>query len=184
MKFLDYCDNSNIITEAYEMAEVKAVSEGWGYVFTGIASLIDGGLTHTLNFWMSAANLKKIMNNKQLRSYISKECNRLLKEEQRKDKSVTKNCPSGPIKALSRLWHGNDELPFFDSSRWMNFRSDIREDIVCDTIVDGFNITFFYDADHIDAAVVVFYSKDRDSFIGRRLAAPTNAEAAQMFRHE
>ena len=186
MKFMNYIENKDIVTEAFEEA-LAPVSEGWGYVLARWLGWGAGvGIINATNVhWVaSMANLNKLLKNEQLKKYIKDACNKLLKEEQKKDKSVTKDCPKGPIKSLQSWWHGNDELDFFDSSRWTTWRSDFREDIILPTDVDGFNLTFFFDADHIDAVVVVFYSKDRDKFIGRSLPGPDNKEVSKMFHKE
>ena len=66
----------------------------------------------------------------------------------------------------------------------MQQHDDWIDDAIFDLKVGQFTTTFWYDTDHIDAAVVIFYSQTRDACLGRRIPAPSNQELKLMFHEE
>ena len=182
MEFIKYIDKKNIITEAFaEVDNMEPTTEGWGKI---AASLIFGNLGNVIHWAFSMTNLQQLGKNKEFVNYIKTECNKILKEEQRKDKSVTKNCPNGPLKMFQRWWHGSDDVPFFSLGRWLNWRSDWVDDKLFLDDIEGFNITYFFDTDHVDAIVVVLWSADKEKFIGRRIPEPKKSDLAKIINKE
>lgn len=182
MEFIKYIDKKNIITEAFaEVDNMEPATEGWQKL---IVQWLFGNIGSAGHWAFSMSNLKELGKNKDFVNYVKTECNKILKEEQRKDKSITKNCPNGPLKMFQRWWHGSDTVPFFSVGRWTNWRSDWEDDLLFLDDIDGFNITYFYDTDHVDAIVVVLWSADREKFIGRRIPAPEKGELAKIIHKE
>ena len=173
----------------------EPVEEGWGITLMRSLMFLGGGpvglavgsrisLPYKLAGLISNSNLSKMLKHPKMQKYLLDECNKLLKEEQKKDKSVTGKVPSNPIAALKRWWHNNDEVGMFSKSNLMNFKDDWMDDMFFDLKVGEFTTTFWYDTDHIDAAIVLFYSKDTGTCFARRIPAPSNAELKSMFHEE
>lgn len=182
MKFINYTENRNIIAEAFsEVENMEPATEGWGKF---LAAFLGGATGNALHWAFSATNLNQLTKNKDFVNYVKKTCDDILAQERRKDKSVTKECPNGPLKMFERWWHGSDDVPYFSFGRWLNWRSDWLDDKTWLSNIGGYNITFFYDTDHVDAAVVVLWSENKQKFIGVRLPEPKKGELQRVFRKE
>ena len=184
----------NIIMEAFidgfGTPEKTPITEGWGTVLVKVL----GTLSTTANMGGAAvmATASKISNDflrqalkdKEIVKYIKGECDKILKEEKKKDKSVTKKMPSGVIASIKRWWHSDDGIKIISWTRIAHWRNRYEDDLLYNFDVDGYNITFFYDTDHIDAAVVVLYSEDTNAIFGRVIPAPSKADLSKSFHKE
>ena len=180
----------------YEFAKKNILCEGWGYLFfkyldpTALLPVgvpLHGSIGKAVFEVISSNKLNKIVNNPIMKKYLSNTCDEILQKLKKDtgDKSWTAKMPSGFINAFKRMWHGSDELGFFHGSRWTNFRSTFWEDQYYHVNTTGYNITFFYDSDHIDAAIVTFYSPEKDQIIGKRIPEPSKQELKDLgFREE
>lgn len=190
MKFTNYIENKEIVSEAFNEVNSEVATEGWALILARLATnFVKAGPSGIINpanvHWLiSATNLNKLTKNKDFTGYIKKECDRILAEEKKSDKSVTKDCPNGPLKMFERWWHGSDDVPFFSLGRWLNWRSVWLDDKIWLDSIGGYNITFFYDTDHVDAIVVVLWSEDKEKFIGRRIPEPKKGDLQKIIRKE
>lgn len=157
------------------------VEEGWG---TLLASMFMGPAGYATAVALSVMNIKQFSQNKDIRKYIDDECKKILKEEQRKDKSVTSDLPNDCITLLKRWWHNNDEVGFFSRTNWLHFKNTYVSDKFIDIKINNWTITYWGDTDHIDAAVVLLYSKEKDNIIGRRIPAPKSEKLSKLFHRE
>ena len=160
----------------------EPVEEGWGTALNRF--LIGNPAISTGIGIISNSVLSGFLKNPKMQKYLQDQCKRLLKEEQRKDKTVTAKIPGDPITLIKRWWHNNDEVGFFSKPNFLQQHDDWIDDAVFDLKVAGFTTTFWYDTDHIDACVVIFYSPTYSRCIGRRIPAPTNKELAAIFHEE
>lgn len=170
------------IDENFIQEQASIVFEGWGYLLTtwfGPQIRIGNSSVNVLRGGLeiySEVNLKKLMSTPAMAKYFKEQCEKLHAELKKTsgNKNWTEKIPSGPINAIKRLYHGTDGIGFFDGVRWTNFRSTWWEDKIWHVNTNGYNITFFYDSDHIDAAVVLFYNTELDQIVGKRIPAPTS----------
>ena len=183
-------ENEAPVTEAATTEEdIEMVQEGWGTAlaravkYLGPAGKISGAanLAGTAIGIISNSKLKTMLKNEKLKKYLLDQCKAILKDEQKRDKSVVAKIPGDPMSLISRWWHNNDEVGFFSKPNFMQQHDDWIDDAVFDLKVGEFTTTFWYDTEHIDAAVVILYSKDRNQCLGRRIPAPTNKELAEIF---
>lgn len=177
-------DCMKIFNESYG-DPVMPVEEGWGTLLNRFFNpTVTKGTIGNIIGVISNDRLSKFLKHPKMKKYLEGECNRLLKEEQKKDKSVIAKIPGDPISLIKRWWHNNDEVGFWSKPNFMQQHDDWIDDAIFDLKVGQFTTTFWYDTDHIDAAVVIFYSKDRDACLGRRIAAPAAKDLAEMFHEE
>lgn len=165
-----------------EVYDGTPVQEGWGALLTRFIPQLYGA--RIIQKQISNDFLRETLKGSDVKKYIKDTCDKILKNEKKQDKSVTKKMPSGVTAAISRWWHSDDTVSLFTWSRLANFRNTYEDDLIYNFDVDGFNITFFYDTDHIDAAVVVLYSEEKDQVFGRRIPAPDKADLAKYFHKE
>ncbi len=166
------------------MQVYEPVEEGWGAFLYKFASFV---LPRPLNVIKAVASnmmLKKLLNDAHVKKYLHDECKKLLEEEKKKDPTVTAKLPYDPITLVKRWWHSNDGVGPFSRPAFMHDSNNLLEDKVFNLGVNGFTTTFWYDSDHIDAAVVLFYSKKHDKCIGRRIPTPKSGEVAKKFKEE
>ena len=159
---------------AKTISNAKTMLAGSGVLWGGVAL---GKIIGTI----SNANLSKLLKNPKMQKYLVQACDKLYKEEKAKDKSITAKLPSDPITMIKRWWHNNDEVGFFSKPNFLMQHDDLIDDSVFDLSVGTYTTTFWYDTEDITAAVVMFYSQDKDKIVGRRLPAPTDKELRQMF---
>lgn len=133
---------------------------------------------------ISNITLKRLLDNPKMKKYLEGQCAKLFKEEQRKDKSITADIPTNVTTLIKRWWHNNDEVGFFSKPNFLQQHDDWIDDLVFDLKVGKYITTFWYDTSHIDAAVVIFYSKNKDTCVGRRIPAPSDKELKRIFYQE
>lgn len=175
-----------------ESAELEVVQEGWGTALARAVHFLApagnlsaaGNIARTAIGIISNSKLKTMLGNEKMKKYLLDQCKTILKEEQKRDKSVVAKIPGDPMSLISRWWHNNDEVGFFSKPNFMQQHDDWIDDAIFDLKVGEFTTTFWYDTDHIDAAVVILYSKDKNKCLGRRIPAPTNKELAEIFHAE
>ena len=173
--------------EGFNATKHTPITEGWGSILISIAELIPVGATQVAGIaarQISGDFLNQAMKDKELTKYIKNECDKILKAEKANDKSVTKKMPSGFMNAFKRWWHSDDETGVFSWTRMAHYKSNYNDDLNYHIDIDGYNITFFYDSNHIDAAVVVLYSEEKKAFFGKRINAPEKADLAKSFHKE
>lgn len=85
---------------------------------------------------------------------------------------------------VKRWWHNNDDVGFWSRPSFLSDSNNLLEDKIFKLGVGQYNVTFWYDSDHIDAAVVLLYSKDHDKCIGKRLKPPKYGDVANKFKSE
>ena len=86
---------------------------------------------------------------------------------------------------MAKTWlHKKDGIDTLSKTNLMHESNGLIDDKIFNLRISNYAITFFYDTDHIDAAVLLLYSKDRDTVIGRRIAAPTSGELTNKFKQE
>ena len=112
---------------------------------------------------ISIDNVDRIIHNPKVEKYIESQCKEILAEEKKRDRSVTKEMPSGLLNAMAISYEGD---------RTLSLKNSLKN-VGVHTIVKGFYCVPYGDTDHLEGVSVVLYSKNRDKFIGRRIAAPT-----------
>ena len=170
------------------MVAAGAIKGSEKMILRGAKAYAGGAVTAGPLFWLtkiigtlSNLKLKKLLNDPKLQKYLQQECQKLLKEEQKKDSSVTAKIPKDIPTLVSRWWHNNDEVGFFSKPNFLMQHDDWIDDEVFDLKVGNFVTTFWYDTQKIDAAVVIFYSAKYDKCIGRRIPAPSDKQLKEMF---
>ena len=180
---------------SYDETKGSILTEGWEYLFFNYLDPTSpiggipgyGTIGRTALELISSANLEKIVNHPKMSKYFKKTCDQMLQKLKKEtgNKTWTAKLPGGFVNAFKKMWHGSDELGFFHGSRWTNFRSTFWEDKFYHVNNFGYNITFFYDSDHIDAAVVLFYDQASDRIIGKRIPEPSKEDLRLIgFREE
>ena len=168
-----------------DYSEFDVVQEGWGTALNRFLNFTKyaGAIGHAIGI-ISNVKLKKFLANEKMQKYLADQCKTILKDEQKRDPSVQAKIPGDPLSLISRWWHNNDEVGFFSKPNFMQQHDDWIDDAVFNLKVEGFTTTFWYDTDHIDACVLILYSKDKNQCIGRRIPAPTSKELAEIFHAE
>ena len=160
------------------------VDEGWGAVLSRLASFVLPTPINMVKCVASNAILKELINDKDLKKYLKTQCDRIYKQERKTDSSITPQLPSDPI-TMAKTWlHKKDGIDTLSKTNLMHESNGLIDDKIFNLRISNYAITFFYDTDHIDAAVLLLYSKDRDTVIGRRIAAPTSGELTNKFKQE
>ena len=171
-------------TAAAKAGNLGGVFGGAGKIIQGSQMIQAGTIAGRVIGTISNVTLKRLLDNPKMKKYLEGQCTKLLKEEQKKDKSITADIPTNVTTLVKRWWHNNDEVGFFSKPNFLQQHDDWIDDLVFDLKVGKFVTTFWYDTSHIDAAVVLFYSKDRDTCVGRRIPAPSDKELKEIFHQE
>ena len=174
---------SNMVTKAAVAGNISKVISGTKVAVGGLGGFYGGLALGKVIGTISNMSLSKLLKDPKLSKYLNDQCSKILKEEQRKDKSVTASLPSDPGTLIKRWWHNNDEVGFFSKPNFLMQHNDWIDDQFFNLKVGPYTCTFWYDTENISAAVLLLYSADRDKCIGRRIPAPTNDELKRMF-HE
>ena len=166
------------------MQHYEPVEEGWGMALYNVASWVLPTKVNAPKAILSNMMLKKILDNKELRKYIIAQCDEILKNEQAHDKSVTTKLPSNPIALLKTWFKKKSVIKTISKTNLMHDSNNLLEDKLFDLKLGKYTTTFWYDTSHIDAAIVVLYSKDKDQIFGKRIPAPKSGELKKSFHKE
>lgn len=162
----------------------EPVDEGWGLALYNIASWVLPKEINVPKAILSNMALKKLLNDPSLKKYLISKCDEILKAEQARDKSVTTKLPSNPINLLKTWFKKKGNVKTLSKTNLMHDSNNMFEDKIFDIKLGKYTATFWYDSDHIDAAVVILYSKDKDQVFGRRIQAPKSGEIKKTFHKE
>lgn len=178
MRFSKY--EPQIISEAFE----ELAMEGWGNVISYLLAAETGGGSIAVHRSFSAGVLSQMLKNDALKKYLISEAKKVLAEERKKDKDVTEKLGTGFIAHFKKNWHATDGVDTFSFTNLAHYRSRVGiNSKLYDTKIEDFEFSFFFDADHIQACVLVLKAGD-GSYFGRRIPAPSQGEAAKLFREE
>ena len=175
---------TRIFMESYGDSVFEPVEEGWGAFLYKFASFVLPRPINGIKAIASNLVLKKLLSDRDVMSYLKSECDRILAQERKKDPSITQKLPSDPITLIKRWWHNNDGVGFWSRPSFLSDSNNLLEDKIFKLGVGQYNVTFWYDSDHIDAAVVLLYSKDHNKCIGKRLKPPKHGDASNKIKSE
>lgn len=166
------------------MQVYEPVDEGWGTFLYKFASFVLPRPLNAVKAVTSNLILKKLLSERDVKSYLLSQCKSILESERKKDPTITNKLPADPITLVKRWWHNSDGVGFFSRPSFLNDSNNLLEDKLFGLNVGQFNVTFFYDSDHIDAAVLLLYSKKHDKCKGVRIPAPKAGSVANKFKSE
>lgn len=151
---------------------IQATNEGWGLALTlpipGSVVLLAGVRAYSKN------NLHKIFKNKKLVTYVEKECKAKMLELKKNDKSITNILPTGFLNDIAKWWHNTDEADLNTYAGLSHFKETGSKYLTLK--IPNYYISVFFDTDHIEAIVCVYYSKNKQKFVGKRLTPPTKKD--------
>ena len=155
-------DGQDIVVES-ALNDIVEEGSGWGILG---AALILTGTSLTIASYNYAEKseimFNKLFSIKEISDYVKKECDKILKEQQKADPSVTQNLPSGIINYIKKTFTDKN----FTKVDTMHNHNYVK------TKVGTYNIYAignFYD---IGKVVVMLYSKDRNDFFTQPIPLP------------
>ena len=179
MEFLKHCDNKNIVMEC---SEDMVVSEGWGAVLTKV---LGGPIGLAVGDYINSKKVKKMITDPKMAQYIKGECERILKEQQEDDSSITKELSGSgwqQAKAILTSKGENSTKGFIDNMKyWKKIYSPFDE---IGEAIGGFRIDVLADNSHIQKVVLWLYSKDKEKYLLFNVPAPSDEELSKIFHKE
>ena len=183
MQFTKHCENKEIVAECISSV-YEPVEEGWGLAISRLIPIVN--LASDFVGLYKTHKVAKILEEPKMAKYIEKECDKVLKAEQKKDSSVSaKNTGSIWKKIISafkvRDFNMNEVSPIENFKHWYAEYKTSNGDVAS---IKEYEIGVLYDTDHIQAIFVILYSADRNKYLLRRIPAPSNEELAKIFHKE
>lgn len=144
----------------------EPVEEGWGHLASALT--LPTGIGYVLLQWH---NIKKVMGDPKVQKYIKSECDRLLKEEKKSNKTATPKIPSG----LSNFLKKNSALR--NNTKLME---RLKNPSGGQFNIGQYTVVPFGDTDHVESIIVLFYIGDSDNVVGRKLKPPTKQDLKDL----
>ena len=173
-------EGQDVIIES-TLAEITPIEEGWGTVVAGIGTAAGARLSSIIGLKAAGAislgsyaagkyinikangDLAKLFSIDELKNYVKDQCDKILKEEQEKDPSVTPSLPGGFIKWLKKQF----------TDKKVGWAESIMNSGEIKTEVGPYSIYAIGDTDSIGKITVMLYSKDKNNFFVKVINPPT-----------
>lgn len=175
MKFTQY--EPQIVAEAFQ--EIEVTTEGWGRALAIGLGLAAAPVTLGFSAVVSSLVVSAIDNifdtkvaeaikSPAIKKYIIDSCDKVFKEENKKNHNITSKIPSGWIRVYRNYQKDDINVPWYIGI--------INSSTAREFSLGKYTVYFYGDSDGIKTAFVVLWDEAVNAPVVRKIAAPTNKE--------